>query len=337
MKSRADQLAADIEAEEKKIFGGNPDEAEAQAPAPRANDDDVQGQADDSAADVRAAIGRKPEDLTDDSAAAKDAQKPQSDWEERFKSFKQMADATIHGLRQEKLLLQEDVQSLKVQMAELAGKISEAQDKKLDITSLFSEEERNLIGEETIKGIEKAVLTTLDSTVNPLKTQLEKERQEREKAEARQVQNARAQSDKEFIDKLNAMVPDLMKIDRDPKFIQWMAGPDTASGVPRERLFKVAQRAGDVHRVAGFFLEYAKLTAPKKDEKMEKKITPSNQAAAPKTSDENKKPRMLTMKQIDQFYDDVVRGKYRHKPKEQDRMEKLIDATLRKTGLGRKF
>jgi hypothetical protein len=331
--NRQAKLAAEIEAEEKKMFG-NPGEAEAQAPAPESEDEDVVNQDDDSTPldeEEDVVIGQESDEDEPESSVADKAKPHVDDWEERFKTYKQMADATIHGLRQENLTLKEDVQSMKVQMQELVGKINQAQDKKLDITSLFSEEERNLIGEETIKGIEKAVLTSIDTSVSPLKSQLEQERRERAEAEARKVKNERAQSDAEFLKKLGDMVPDLQKIDRDPAFIKWMSGPDSISGFPRARLFKTAQQAGDVARVAEFFLEYAKLTAPKKDEKMEKKLTPSNQAVAPKTPKTNKR-RTITMKQIDRFYDDVARGRYKHRPKEQQKMESLIDRALRNAG-----
>jgi hypothetical protein len=335
MPTRHDKLAADIEAAEKKIFR-NPGEAEAQAPAPGAEDENSEGQDESSTpseGEEDVVIGDETDNDDDESNAAKDAQQPhKDDWEERFKTFKSMADATIHGLRQENLHLKEDVQSLKGQMQELVGKINAAQDNKLDITNLFSDEERNLIGEETIKGIEKAVTSAIDANVSPLKSELEKERQERNEAEARQVKNERANADAQFINKLREIVPNLDKLDKDPKFIQWMAGPDIASGAPRERLFKIAQGAGDVHRVAEFFLEYTKLMAPKKDEKMEKKITPSNQATAPKAPKDNKKGIKLSMKQIEGFYDDVARGRYRHRPKEQQKMEQLIDRALRNSG-----
>lgn len=334
MPTRQDKLAAEIEAAEKEIFR-NPGEAAVIAPAPEQTVEKVVDQNDDSADDT-AILDQT--DNTDEQTVEKDATPPTTDWEERFKSFKKMADATIHGLRQENLFLKEDIQSLKTQMTELAGKMSEAKENKLDIESLFSDEERNLIGEETIKGIEKAVAAAIDTNVKPLESKLAQEREQRDKDEARKVQDERARTNAEFLQKLNELVgPNLKKIDTDPKFIEWMKGPDTVSGAPRERLFKMAQRAGDVHRVSEFFLEYAKLTAPKKNEKMEKKLTPSNQATAPKTSDEKPKQRKLTMQQIDQFYNDVARGKYRNKPKEQDRMEKLIDAALRNSGMGRKY
>lgn len=337
--NRQDKLAAEIEAEEKKIFR-NPGEAEAQAPAPRAQEPTPEGQNDDSTPliDEDVVIGQNDDVEVEEPAAAKDATPPEEGWESRFKTFKQVADATIHGLRQENLFLKEDVQSLRVQLKELAGKIQSAQTNKLDITGMFSEEERNLIGEETIKGIEKAVTTAIDANVNPLKSELQKEREEREKDEARKVQNERAKSDADFLTKLQGLVgPNLQKIDRDPKFIQWMSGPDTVSGAPRERLFKIAQRAGDVHRVAEFFLEYTRLTAPKPNPKMEKKLTPSNQGNAPKAPDGPKKKVKLTMKQIDRFYDDVSRGRYRNRPKEQQKMEQLIDTALRNSGMGRRL
>jgi len=332
--NRQERLAAEIEAQEKKIYR-NPGQATPQAPAPRAKDDNEPDNS--QASDTDVTIVRDDVQGPVDPQAVKDAQEPQkNEWEDRFKKFKPIADATIHGLRQENLALKEDIQSLKVQMRELAGKINEARTNKLDINGLFNDEERNLIGEETIKGIEKAVTSAIDANVNPLKSELEKEREERAKDEARKVEAERATSNAEFLTKLGEIAPNYRKFDRDPKFIQWMSGPDTVSGAPRERLFKTAQRVGDVHRVAEFFLEYERLIAPKKDEKMEKQLTPSNQGNAPATPNPNTKKRVLTMRQIDKFYDDVVAGKYRNRPKEQQKMEVLIDTALRNSGMGRK-
>lgn len=340
MSRQLDKLAADIEAAEKKIYR-TPGEAATQAPAPKA-----QVKPEDNLEDVSATSAPKGEAIGDqtgenegETGAAKDVQATHSgeDWEGRFKSFKAMSDATVHGLRQEKLMMQEDIQSLKEQLKELAGKISEAQGaQKLDIGNMFSEEERNLIDEETIKGIEKAVGAAIDANVKPLRNELDKERTQREEEASRKVKADRATSDADFLTKLGQMAPDYRKLDTDPKFIQWMKGPDTASGAPRQRLFKNAQMAGDVYRVAGFFLEYAQLTAPKPNEKMEEKITPSNQSVAPKAPDEKQKEGQMTMRDVNKFYDDVFKGRYRNRPKDQQVMEKKVDDALRKMGMDRK-
>jgi hypothetical protein len=339
MPTRQELLAAEIEAAEKKVYGKG--DATPQAPAPKPQvkvevkpeDNSTSPEPEgDVIGDPKVEAQPKPEDVTD--------VKPQvevEDWEARFKSYKGVADATIHGLRQEKLMLQEDIQSLKTQMQELAGKIKEVQgDNKLDISGMFSDEERNLIGEETIKGIEKAVGAAIDANVKPLRTELDKERSERDDAEARRVKADRESANATFLDKLGTLVPDYRKIDVDPQFIQWMKGPDTASGAPRQRLFKNAQSAGDVHRVAEFFLEYTKSTAPKPNEKMEEKITPSNQSVAPKAPDQKPKDGILTMKDINKFYNDVFKGDYRNRPKDQQVMEKKVDDSLRAMGMDRK-
>jgi hypothetical protein len=87
-------------------------------------------------------------------------------------------------------------------------------------------------------------------------------------------------------------------------------------------------------RVAEFFKEWKRITTPK--DKLANKLTPTGVGTSNPTPQNRQKPAGLTIQQIDKFYDDVAKGKYRNNSKAQQEMERRIDAHLKKTSMGRK-
>jgi hypothetical protein len=336
--AHANTLAAEIEQLEKETFGkptvvdNRPKEK-----APEASDTTDETKAkptESSSTEEPTDVTTEPEKKSEGDGVAPSVQP--EDWEKRFKGYKSTSDATIYGLRQENLSLREEIQRQADVTSNLAKKISDMQTQEIDpYKDLFTDEERDVLGDEALAALKKANEAMVANRIKPLEEQLERERQERRDAEKKRIEQERTKNTTEFLKKLEAIVPNYAKIDVNPKFIQWLKGQDEDSGYPRVNIFHNAQRAGDVRRVAEFFLRYEALTAPKPS-KLEKKITPTGTGGIPTARKQQKQTSGLSQKKIEEFYDAVAAGEYRNRPKEQQAMEEKIDAHLRKMAALRK-
>ena len=95
-------------------------------------------------------------------------------------------------------------------------------------------------------------------------------------------------------------------------------------------IFRKAQAAGDVARVAEFFKEYER-TFLKGRRSEESRMAPVGAPASQAASAQQQTPGEPEIDQafIDRFYDDSRRGKYRGRLKEQQEIERRIDDYLR--------
>jgi uncharacterized protein YdcH (DUF465 family) len=335
-------LEAEIGASEKEIFG-NPGGGEPAVAAPS------EEPTPDPNAQVTEPVVEQPvitdpvEPTTQEPVAAEpegEAAKPapepddQHDYKKRWINHKAASDATIHGLRSENVSLREEIQSLQEEVANLATKIREVTTSTDPLATLFTPEQEALIGKETLDAIKAAQKATADAQVKPLQDQLNKEREERKKQEAKNLKKDKLALHNEFLAKLEAAVPNYKKIDTNPNFLSWMKLVDPTSGQLRSTLFANAQRAGDVQRVAGFFLEFDELNKPK--DRLAGKVTPTSAPAANASAPQTEQPSGITVQFIDQFYADVARGKYRGRLAKQQEIEQKIDDFLRSAGMDRR-
>ena len=249
------------------------------------------------------------------------------DYKKRFTNFKASSDATIHGLRLQAVSFQEDMQKMQKIIQNLTEQVNKTTASKDPYEGLFTAEEKDLIGEETLAAIAKANKAALDSTVGPLRTQLDEEKKAAQARRAKELEREKQNLSQDFFVKLEGMVPNFRKTDTNLGFLNWMKEADRASGYPREVIFKRAQASGDVGRCADFMLEYRRLTTPK--DKLAGKVTPTSSATGRRPVQPKPTTPQVTPAFIDKFYADATRGKYKGKEKERQAIEKSIDDHIR--------
>jgi hypothetical protein len=131
-------------------------------------------------------------DLQKESADVADSKPTPSvdkdDWKKRFTNYKSSSDATINGLRREVVSLREALQHSADAQAELNRRINELSAKKPDnYDDLFTEEEREIIGPETLAALQKAQSAVIERKLKPLEEQLNRERAARREQERRDL------------------------------------------------------------------------------------------------------------------------------------------------------
>lgn len=140
-----------------------------------------------------------------------------------------------------------------------------------------------------------------------------------------------------FQDKLTNKVPNWKAVDIQEGFTNWLSQNDPYTGVTFHQLLRSAVEAQNVERTARFFEDYIKTTTPPSQES-----TPAIQESTPKngkskfvqpaqrgsgTSVPTAK-NTITQGQIQQFQNDVSRGKYLRNPAEADRIERDIQLAV---------
>jgi hypothetical protein len=316
-------MAAEIAAMEKESYG-NPEGEELLA-------------ADDASVELEAEVESEPiEEVIVDPAEAEGepGDAPPTDPPDevvsmkRFANFKAASDATIHGLRTQAVQFQEDMVKMQNIIQTLTEQLNAATAKKDPYDGLFTPEEKDLIGEETLAAMAKANKAALDSRIKPLQDQLEQQKKQSQNQRDADLARQKRELSESFFGKLESLVPNFRKTDTNLGFLQWMKEADAASGYPREVIFKRAQANGDVGRCAEFMLQYRALLAPK--DKLAGKTTPTSSASGKRPVPKKPTTPQITPAFIDKFYQDAIRGKYKGKEKERQAIEKLIDDHVRK-------
>ena len=242
-----------------------------------------------------------------------------NDWKKRYKSLRSHHDTLVYELRKEISDLKSSLVEVTKKNHELFKQMETISSKE-DDASLLTEDERELLGEETLSALKK--LTS--KSVDPLRKQLEEERALRLKMQEDEAKRLKSSTQKAFVERFSKLVPDYITIDKDPKFLEFMQDIDVASGYDRTTLFKRAVQNGDVVRAAGFYQEYLQKT--KKVDPLAHKITPTGKQSS--VVKEPQKKEIISYAYINQFYDDVVRGKYKGKASLEREIEAKIDKAI---------
>jgi len=254
-------------------------------------------------------------------------QQPEVDWEKRFKNYKASTDITIRDLRSDLAKFKSKLADLQVEYSALVQTSKETQGSK----SIFTEDDIDILGEPAVNAINKGVAEMVNSRVKPLQDEINRSRKELAEREASEAKALAKTNYNQFLSKLAKVVPDYEDINVSPGFIEYMKEVDEYSDYPRSYLFEKAEQALDVQRISSFFLDYKSKVSGKK-KPLEKAITPSGVRGDSQNTRQNNsgKDINITRAFIDQFYNDLNRGKYKGEKaqKEANRIEALIDQAV---------
>jgi len=238
-----------------------------------------------------------------------------TDWKQRYVSLRSHHDALAFDLRKE-------VSELKSSLISTSRKIAELQTTADDHASkvdIFSQEERDLLGDETIAAMQKAT----SHAVTPLQEELKREKELRLAQLESSAQNDKASVQRNFLDRLGRLVPDYASIDNNPKFLEFMGGIEDYSGTLRKDLFKRAEANGDVARVAEFFMLFKQMV---KGNSLESHITPTGSPGG--GGGKQVTAFVVDTKFINDFYDDCIRGRFKGRSTEMKEIESKIDRAI---------
>lgn len=131
-----------------------------------------------------------------------------------------------------------------------------------------------------------------------------------------------------FWDTLKNLVPDWQTWNNNQKFLSWLNQADEFSGIQKLQLLQRAQNAFDAQKVAKFFNAFKKengieVSSPKS---RDREVAPGRSTGSVGSTKTVSGDTDLSMAEVSKFYDDVRRGLYRGKEKEQKAMDDRINA-----------
>lgn len=151
------------------------------------------------------------------------------------------------------------------------------------------------------------------------------------------IQQQQASSEQAFWSQLAGAVPNWRDVNSDPDFQSWLLQADQLTGLTRQTYLEDAQRALDANRVIAFFRTWlemnggsqapvAQTTGSAKSE-LEKQVAPGRpRSAGAKASS---KAKVYTLKDIEKFFEDVRKGKYKGREDERAKIERDIFSAQR--------
>jgi hypothetical protein len=130
--------------------------------------------------------------------------------------------------------------------------------------------------------------------------------------------------EQQFYAALGGLVPDWEKINADERWLQWLAEIDPIYGVPRQAALDAAHKALDPKRVANVFNAFKSQFQPKAADSLSAQVAPSGAASSAPVAAPAKQ--LLSSRFVENFYNDVARGRYVGREAEMQRLEAEINA-----------
>jgi hypothetical protein len=272
------------------------------------------------------------------------------DWEAKYRTLQGKYDAEVPRLHQDVRQLNAQLGSMQQLLASLNSQPNvqaqshPQQPAQPSAPKLVSDKDIQDYGADTIDLVRRVVREEVAPVLGQVREQLNQ-------FGARfntQVQNVAARqnltADEMFFARLDQMLPDWKVVNGDTKFHAWLSEIDPMTGIARQVYLDDARRSLDVMRVINIFNQYKSATPrsepastpkPNPASELEKQIAPgrSRSDAAPVTSTAQK--RSYTPAEISQFYDDVLRGKYKTRKQEMEQIERDIFAAQRENRISR--
>lgn len=265
------------------------------------------------------------------------APEPQKDdFEQKYKVLQGKYNAEVPRLNNQLRSLKEDLNAAMQRIQQLEEPKKEATPEVKQTTeSLISDEEIEDYGPDFIDLVGRKAQEIANRTVADLKQEISELNEQ-----LKGVRTTVRQTDHErFLSQLDKKVENWRVINEDTRFLNWLDEPDVYAGTERGRLLREAYQNGDVERVAAFFNGFLKENAAVSDNalnrpqgdtskvSMDSLVAPGKQRGSTTDGARNQK-RIWTEAEIQQFYSDVGKGRYKKDPERKDQIERDIFSAM---------
>lgn len=247
--------------------------------------------------------------------------KKRTNWRKRYTDLQSYADSTKYEMSQELREMQEQLHFANQEVETLKAKEKRP---KSSLSELLTQQDKDMLGDETVDSLSSATKKVIDQSVNPLKEELKKERERRHLAEQKSMQDAKRVEYVEFEEELIKLSPEYAELNKDQKFTRWLSMKDTYSKASRFSLLRHAEKGRDALAVSRFFNEYLELTAPKVDD-LREQVAPNSSSST--SIPGNTKDKVWTKAEMDSTYAAIRSGEVSHE-KGLKLMSAIEDAVL---------
>ena len=307
-----------------KQINGEPEEAQATAEAtPAETVNDVAEPTTSDSVEEQA-----PQSEPREQAESGDQEPKQDDWQQKYRSLQGMYNADVPRLNAEN-------RDLAARVSQLEGLLSNmnepAQQTPVQSEKLITDDDVKEYGD-SIAVMRKAAREEVAQEIAQLRQQVGQLQ-----GVLPQVQQVQAQQKKSgeqtFWGTIASEVPNWSDINNDPDFQSWLLEIDPLTGISRQTYLEDAQKNLDANRVVTFFRTWegatgktntAQVDRTAQQSQLQKQVAPGrSRNNGVKASGQN---RTYTPNDIQEFYSDVRKGKYKGRDDERGRIERDIFA-----------
>ena len=304
----------------------NGETEEAQATAEAAPEETVNDVAEPITSD--SVEEQAPQSEPQEQVESGDQEPKQDDWQQKYRSLQGMYNADVPRLNAEN----RDLSSRVAQLEGLLSTMQEpAQQTPAVAEKLITDDDVKEYGD-SIAVMRKAAREEVAQEIAQLKQQLGQLQ-----GVLPQVQQVQAQQKKSgeqtFWNTIASEVPNWSDINNDPDFQSWLLAIDPLTGISRQTYLEDAQKNLDASRVVNFFRTWegengktntAQVDRTAQQSQLQKQVAPGrSRNNGVKASGQN---RTYTPNDIQEFYSDVRKGKYKGRDDERGRIERDIFA-----------
>jgi len=307
-----------------KQINGEPEEAQATAEA--APEEAVNNVAEPTTSD--SVEEQAPQSEPQEQTESGDQEPKQDDWQQKYRSLQGMYNADVPRLNAEN-------RDLSSRVSQLEGLLSTMQEPAQQ-TPVQSEK---LITDDDVKEYGDSIAVMRKAAREEVAQEIAQLRQQVGQLQGvlPQVQQVQAQQKKSgeqtFWSTIASEVPNWSDINNDPDFQSWLLAIDPLTGISRQTYLEDAQKNLDSSRVVNFFRTWegetgktntAQVDRTAQQSQLQKQVAPGrSRNNGVKASGQN---RTYTPNDIQEFYADVRKGKYKGRDDERGRIERDIFA-----------
>ena len=315
---------------------GNPpaDDQQVQAEAEQGQEQ-VEHEAYESTETDQAAPSPEPEQNTGDEKVSEDVLL------QKYRTLQGMYNAEVPRLHSQNKELAQRLQHMEQLIASFSEQKKQPQPANVEVEKLVTEADVEEYGD-SIDVMRKVTREELGSVASRI-AQLENTLSQLQSSIVPQVQavaqRQAASTEQAFWSNLTTSVPNWREVNEDKAFQSWLLEVDPLTGITRQTYLEDAQRSLDVGRVARFFHTWLEnngrayvaqpqaSSSSRSSSELEKQVAPgkSKNSGAPKAN----AGRVYTPEDIQNFFADVRKGKYKGRESERDKIERDIFAAQR--------
>ena len=269
-----------------------------------------------------------PQSEPQEQTESDDQEPKQDDWQQKYRSLQGMYNADVPRLNAEN----RDLASRVSQLEGLLSTMQEpAQQTSAPVEKLITDDDVKEYGD-SIAIMRKAAREEVAQEIAQLRQQVGQLQ-----GVLPQVQQVQAQQKKSgeqtFWSSIASEVPNWSDINNDPDFQSWLLAIDPLTGISRQTYLEDAQKNLDASRVINFFRTWegetgktntAQVDRTAQQSQLQKQVAPGrSRNNGVKASGQN---RTYTPNDIQEFYADIRKGKYKGRDDERGRIERDIFA-----------
>jgi hypothetical protein len=289
-------------------------------------------QADGKTERDRATQSSSNEQNVDDTSSEEDSAR--EDYVQKYKTLQGMYNAEVPRLHTTNRELQSRVQQMEQLLATLSAQSNTAHQPTIEASPQVTDRDREEYGEsiDVMRRVSREEVTPVLQKMG----QIEQLLQQLQTNVVPQVQNLTHKqamsAEQQFWSGLTEVVPDWRDVNNDPEFQSWLLDVDPFTGVTRQTILEDAQKNLDVRRISKFFSTWLEITGQANvaqntqrrtpASELEKQVTPGRPRSGSTPS--GGKAKVYSPIDIENFFADVRKGKYRGKEAERDRIERDI-------------